>query len=312
MLNLVFLIISFCIQCTQQMICQHNDSHIVIKNNCPINAPVAYVFAHGIAENHQQASLFLPENSEAACARWIAHEPLIAFNFPDAKNSSHEYARKEVNLGQENDIAQLHQAYQKAITTFPDHMVVLTGISRGASTIINFIAQHQPTQVKALVLESPFDTLDSVIRHLLSRFHVSWVPFSHQIGYSICKKHFPKINIKGIFPLNCADRLPLSMPILLVHSKKDKVVPIKSSRNLYLKLKQIGHEHVYLAELASGVHGKLIGGADSDFYLYIVHAFYKRYNLPHEPDLATKGARLLTMCQPTIEEVQQLGARVGR
>ena len=153
------------------------------------------------------------------------------------------------------------------------------------------------------MVESPFDTLSSVVNHLLTRYRVGWVPFSKKIGYKVCQKHFPQINPKGLFPINVVEKIPTHLPIMLVHSKKDKTVPINSSRRLYIKLKETGHKNLYLVELQSGNHGKLLFGPDADFYNYVVHAFYKKYNLAHHHEFAQRGQNLLQLCQPAISEV---------
>ncbi len=274
--------------------------HCNIKNS---EHSTAYLFAHGFGATQQQGlQLFARTHCHQ---RWLMDNPIATFNFPDAKNDDNEYFREHVNLGQEKDIERLRLAFEKTQQSLPESDLVLVGISRGATTIINFVAQHQPEQVKALVLESPFDILSAVIKHLLARYYVSWFPFSEKITNKLCQKHFPEIKPDGIFPLGTIDKIPHTLPIIFIHAKKDKVVPINSSRRLYIKLKQTGHEHAYLVELASGDHGKIIQGPDSDFYLYTVHAFYKKYGLAHDPDLAQKGTHLLTHCQPSIDEVKK-------
>jgi hypothetical protein len=95
----------------------------------------------------------------------------------------------------------------------------------------------------------------------------------------------------------------LHLPILFVHSHKDKVVPIKSSQRLYLLLKMLGHEHVYLLELNAGLHGKLIIGPEAETYQNVVHAFYKKYNLAYNEHFALKGESFLAQCQPSIVDV---------
>lgn len=283
----------------------YNELNFTIKNNfITTNTSTVYIFAHGLGATQQQGVLYFSRNQDNA-NRWIIDDPIALFDFADAKSDNSEYNRKQVNLGQDIDVTRLQEAYKKAREYFPDHGIVLIGISRGSATIINFVAKHKPEAIKALVLESPFDTLSSVIKHLLSRYRISWIPFSYKIGLKICRKHFPNININGYFPFDLVEKIPLDIPVLLVHSKKDKVVPVKSSRQLYLKLKEAGHQDIYLAELASGLHGKLTQSLDADYYFSLVHAFYKKYNIHHDPEYAGKGTMLLSHCQPSINEIKQ-------
>lgn len=264
---------------------------------------IVYLFAHGLRSSYMQShKLTEGFNKE----RWIMHKPLACFNFPDAKTEKTICEKKEVNLGQEQDVACLAQAYEQTLAeTSPDHGVVLVGISRGSATILNFAALHKPEQVKAIVAECPFDTLESIIRHLLRRFYVHWVPFSQKAGTKIVSKQFPLLDCKGIFPLKTVEGIPSTIPVMLVHSAHDNVVPINSSRRLYCQLTKAGHKHVYLLELASGAHGKALAGKDGESYQYAVHAFYKRHNLPHNEVWAKKGENLLNCCQPDIGEVQK-------
>jgi hypothetical protein len=174
---------------------------------------------------------------------------------------------------------------------------------RGSATIINFVALHQPQSIGALVLESPFDLVDNVINHILERFCLRWIPFSKKIAYKIAKKNFPLLNMNGVFPIYVVNKIPRTIPIIIIHSRRDKTIPINSSRNLYKELLVAGHTHVYILELASGQHGKLIEGLEGELYNNVVHAFYKKYNLPHNAAWAQSGEIMLNYCQPSLDEI---------
>jgi alpha-beta hydrolase superfamily lysophospholipase len=238
---------------------------------------------------------------------WIMDEPIALFDFCDAKNDKNEYHNKHVTLGQQKDIDRLHYAYQKICERYPDENVkiVFVGISRGSVAILNYMGLHHPSRVKALVLESPFDKFKNVVKHLLRRFHVYWVPFSDSIGMKIAQTHFPSLDTRGIFPSITATAIEASIPIILIHSIKDKVIPVNSSRALYLALKNSGHEHTYLLELASGSHGKLMAGSCAQIYQDTVHAFYKKYDIPHNPEYALRGEPLLAETQPSVGDVRK-------
>jgi predicted esterase len=273
--------------------------------------PVSYLFAHGLGATYNQAtSLFAQIRCEQADGSivcnpyWIMKDPIALFNFPDAKNDQNEYHKEAVNLGQQKDMARLHEAIRATKNELPNHDLILAGISRGSAAIINYVALYQPDCVKALVLESPFDTLKSIINHLMKRFGVSWVPFSEKIGFKIAQSQFPELDLQGVVPLKTAPYLPYDLPILLIHSKKDKVIPVKCSREIYMILRQTGHQHVYLFELHNGAHGKLMNGPDAIHYQNVVHAFYKKYKLPHHEPFARDGEHLLLLSQPTINDVK--------
>jgi len=261
----------------------------------------AYLFAHGLRSTCEQVTIL----QKLKDPLWIIDGPLATFNFPDAIKKKHECDKKLVNLGQELDIQHFLEAHESIFNHVKETCkVVWLGISRGAATVLNAaaISEKHP---HAVIVECPFDTLKSVIKHLLKRFRVHWVPFSETVGMKIANKQFPLFNKNGIFPLNMVKDIPKELPILLIHSKRDNVVPVSSSRRLYIELVKTGHINTYLLELASGKHAEAIRGKDGKCYTYAVHAFYKAFDLPYDETFAQKGYYVLNASQPTIEEVKE-------
>lgn len=280
-----------------------NEANFTIYHDqsLPLEEKFGYIFAHGLGATQEQASLFLPNNSN----KWLIYQPTILFDFPDAKNNAMEYHSQLVNLGQKLDIMRLKDMLEKALALLPDLLVVGAGISRGAAALLNYVALFQPDSIAGLVLESPFDTLTNVIKHLLRRFHLEWVPGSEKLALKIAKSTFPLLDFQGIFPINVVHKIQSHIPIMLIHSRKDRTIPVNSSRNLYRSLVLAGHKNVYFLELASGDHGKLVHSIESDLYATVLHAFYKKYGLPHTPQLAQNGENMLRHCQPTLQEINK-------
>ena len=80
------------------------------------------------------------------------------------------------SLAQENEIERLAQTFDQVIVK-KEKKSVLIGVSRGASTIINFMGLYNPEHVQAIILESPFDCVDSIARsicHESGAFLGSW------------------------------------------------------------------------------------------------------------------------------------------
>ncbi len=251
---------------------------------------IVYIFAHGLGATQKQADLFAA----------LASGPIISFDFPDAKGTD-QYDSNLVNLGQKIDMEALHGAYQRAMMQFPGYDVVFIGLSRGSATILNYMAHYKPKNVKALILESPFDTLVNLVEHLMNRFHLGFLPTS--VGIKIAQFHFKAVDPLGIFPAESINEIAHDIPIIFIHAQNDQVVPIKSSRNLYCQLVKNGHGDVYLCEFADGLHGKLMIGTYVQEYINGVHAWLKKYHLPHNEQAAQQGNSLLSNYQPTIEEV---------
>lgn len=268
---------------------------------------VLYLFAHGLgATGKGQGNIYAQEycnHSYPQADTWILGTPLAVFDFPDAKNDNVEYHQNKVNLGQETDIQAFKQAYSKVCDALPDHGVVACGVSRGAVTILNCAAQLD--NLRAIIVESPFDTLKSVVKNLLRNYKVHWVPFSTAIGMKIALNKFPLIDYKGAFPIDHVDKLPKDLPIMLVHSRRDWVVQVNCSRRLYIKLLESNHTNVYYLELASGNHARLLCGPEGQLYHNIVHAFYKKHGLPHDESSAKEGMPHLKHFQPTIDDIKQ-------
>lgn len=274
----------------------------------PMHNNVVYMYAHGLGATQQQGHDFMKTSPTKKNRHWIMDGTIALFNFPDAKSDTMDYHKKQVNLGQHKDLERLHGVYNKTITTpeLEDHDIVLTGLSRGSSTILNYVATYKPEQVKAVVVESPFDHLKSVAKHLLQQYCLNWIPFARNLSLKLAEKHFPSLNCNGIFPINVVRNISKDLPILLVHSQRDQVVPVNSSRKIYKTLREAGHNKVHLLELAVGNHGKLITGPEGRIYHNVVHAFYQHYGLPHDADAAQQGRSVFAQCQPSIERVNML------
>ena len=204
----------------------------------------------------------------------------------DITLEGHSVDLRKVNLGQDDDIAALASAYDKHVKQYPVHNVVLYGVSRGSAATFNFLATTYKTkerqQVKAAVLESCFASFDYSPK-------MQWL--------------FSKISVydpQGIAPIKVIDKFPKDIPVLLVTSLSDPRVPSYSTRQLYHALKQAEHPAVYLLELQHGTHPNyMFHPEDRKRYETTVHAFYKKYNLDHDPELAQQGmSTLLNECQP--------------
>jgi len=263
---------------------------------------VTCVFAHGLGGNWQQA-LCYSENNEHNGYRltnplnWhIMKEPIHSFNFPHVNEDFS--TNQQVSLGQHIEIGRLKSEHDTLTTD-----TVLVGLSMGASTIINYASAHYTPRIKALVLESPFDAIENVVKFKTQSF--SWIPGSYSLGTSFMNSRFmyPLYDKNGIKPLTSINKLDKNLPIIFIHSQTDSLIPISCSRHLYCHLKKAGHTHVYLLELNDGNHANYFSGSDAQKYQNVVHAFYKKYNLPHDEQLARLGQPLLAQCQPTVREV---------
>ena len=167
---------------------------------------------------------------------------------------------------------------------------------------MSFAGQYNPSCLKAIIAESPFDSIASIINVKLAQEGVKWIPnfIARTAPTIVCRQYNPSARTPADWVINIGS----SVAILLICSLPDKVVPARSTANLYLKLIQAHHPHVYLLLLDHGEHVNMLWDCDGDIYMYVVHAFYERYNLPYNKEYATRGAYYLTQCQPSVDAVE--------
>jgi dipeptidyl aminopeptidase/acylaminoacyl peptidase len=81
-------------------------------------------------------------------------------------------------------------------------------------------------------------------------------------------------DLKGVSPINHAQHF--SIPILLVHGKEDRRVPVKQSRDLAEKLKKAGKEVRYVEQKLGDHH--FSRHEDRLQFLTELEAFLKQHN----------------------------------
>ncbi len=268
-------------------------------------APTVFLYAHGLGSNQNQARKLYTrfDNDNAENKHWLIDGPLALFDFPDATDVPNQANSAFVNLGQQLDLERLHYAYEETLKQAPESNIVLIGLSRGAATVLSYVSLYKPQRLAAVVVESPFDSFDSLVKHIMKRIHVTWMPLV--VGKSIMKFRFPMLEIDGIVPSKTIEWFPADIPVMFVHSRQDRVVPVESSRALYHHLVTKGYEHAYYVELEQGAHGKVMWGPDAALYQEAVHAFFKRYDIVHYDTPITDPT--LAIYQPSVDLIEQLG-----
>jgi hypothetical protein len=233
----------------------------------------------------------------------------IVSDDPNAQESVLNVSFKfgQANVAQKRDIAIFHATYMAHQAQYPGTRIIAYGDSRGAATILNWLAKHQPTKVGAAVLEGIFDTVEHSIKHFLYDDKPSNATVCL---HSIFSFVFGSYNSKGPFPVHFVETVPLDIPILFVTSLKDGLVASQSTIKLYQRMRLRGAQKVHLLVLQHAYHPEYMMGNTSDKNLYetVVHAFYKNYNLPHNIKAAQQGAQAFALTQP---EPQGLLVRYG-
>lgn len=247
---------------------------------------IYYLFSHGIIDSHTQSHKYMKSythhNSTHHNQHWIMQQPIFSFDYPDAKERFIPIKLWHSSLGQTNEIDALHNAYRQlkqSITPHTAYKIVLVGVSRGASTIINFLAAHQPTDIAAAIIESPFAHTDHVVKHIAQQIYIHKIPHLDILGQRILSFLFRAYTPWGKQPIDYAPDVPHTIPLLILCSKKDRVIPWNSSYDLYLALKNAGHPHVDFHAFEHGQHAFLINRSSGQEFMHVVHDFYKKYQI---------------------------------
>lgn len=284
-----------------------------------------FLFSHGIADSHRQAyhyvfrypindletELYIDQESPedrykyAQNERFIITTPFVTFDYLDATNHFYRINIRRSGLAQTVDIERLSQVFRKTYTAY-NRDIILMGVSRGASTIITFMGAENPQNVSALILESPFDAMETVIQHKIKQARLHKIPGMKQLSHALVSGVFFKYHMNGIRPIDLITHIDSNVPILLICSAEDTLVPATSTINLYQALHSAHHPNVHILLVPRGKHARIISGPDGDLYQNIVHAFLQTYHLPHDKSRAEAGQLLFAKTQPTTEELSSL------
>jgi len=228
------------------------------------------------------------------------YQPLYATDQQQGTLNNFNIDLAKASLGQETDTSEHKKKIEDLNMQHPDiKNIVLYGVSRGASTTFNAMTkfQHQYENIKLCVLEGPPASVTSVIKNyvgkfftniLYNRFTANWF-----IGeqHSLEKKAQAKAYIRSF---------PDDIPLVIVTSKKDDLVPHSSSVKLAMGVAaqriRFGSKKsapVYLLQLDSPGHNDYTtkNSADSLRYQNFLHAVYKKHGLAYIEEYADKGEK---------------------
>ncbi|NBV40851.1 hypothetical protein EBR77_03320 [bacterium] len=283
----------FCMVCTP-MLSTHQE---------PIT-----VFLHGITANQTQSAKYIDKTIISPC---------IAPNFPDTEpvdgtslNSlvwrisnllGKPVNREKSYLGQTQDIESISSEIPQ------ENPFILYGVSRGGTAALRYIAQYNPKNLKALIIESaPHDVSHKSLEILQSlRLNVDHKQLMHTL--------FPAYNPQEPTILECIQNIKnKDLPIMIVHSQTDARVSFQQSVELYYALRLAGFSHIFLVPLPQGNHTFIIDSEsdESIMYLTAVHSFYKLYKLPYKHEYALLNQQQLqTLYQPEAATINSLFAQ---
>lgn len=228
------------------------------------NPSTVFLFAHGIDPRSDagitQAARYINNGAiTSTCYTFCFHDRLRTLNF-----------------GQERDCHMLARAYSQVREKHPHASIVLVGISRGASAIINTIAVQTNVDwsgVKAVILESPYEHVEGLTEHIMNSY-APFIPFGKNILYSLLQK-LTAYRSQGIQAIDMVEHFPKHIPLLISYSKTDKTVSPECTRKVIMNMHSNNHPITsYMAE--SGRHSTL---AEQPAYAAAVHNFITQHGL---------------------------------
>lgn len=213
--------------------------------------------------------------------------PAVAFDFPDD--------RRRFNFGQSLDLSCFNAVYNEAQKNNSQAQFVCIGLCRGASVLLQTLANK--TNVKALVLESPYLSLKSASEQMSKKFLP--VPGGSVLVHTFFKWFYPNYTpCDDNVLLNAAQNIPNTVPILIAHLKGDQVVSDESIKRLIHCLKQTGNNNVNLFVVKNkpnNKQNKIEHGfiASTRSFQSVSNAFFKQCGISCDEQLAKEGSEYL-------------------
>ncbi|MBV8660784.1 MAG: alpha/beta fold hydrolase [Candidatus Dependentiae bacterium] len=276
---------------------------VIQTNNLFASQQPTTLFLHGIIDTKKQLHRY---------EDFIQH-PKKSFDFPDAQKPldwdlnnlifkvcssfGKHVNRTKMFMGQGEDIETLKNEIK------PDESYILFGFSRGGAAAINYLAQYNPKNIQALILNaSPADMLETV-NTMQHNFGYKFAPTRADQEY-IFATMFPAYPMNSTPPVDAIAHIKnKDLPIFIVHAQTDSVVHISASWQLYKAFLQAKFTDVYLCQLKSGEHKAYPNSPDKETFLHALHSFYKKYGFDYNPKYATLSDEQLHELQPTEEEI---------
>jgi hypothetical protein len=179
------------------------------------------------------------------------------------------------DLGQGRCLTCLREAFaQKAFET-----AIIHATSQGTATALNYLADEDAGHhIKALILESVLVSGNSAIYHtthgpLMGTSFLSSLarlPLSYYWAPYCAKCLFPWYWPFGKQPIKVLDKIPTTLPIIIIHSKDDMQLSYDDACALYYGLRSRGNDNVYLISKDGSRHIHLIDEREKNVVLAIL------------------------------------------
>lgn len=211
----------------------------------------------------------------------IFHAPVVTFDYPDD--------RALFNFGQKLDQQCLEFVYQQVRKQCPNAQIILFGSCRGAKCVLEF-ATKKPKNLSAIILESPFISAKEMTLQI-GKSYAPIIPGAAALTYGIFKLYFPNFKDQKETLRRKIHRIP-NVPIFIAHRTHDTLVSNRQVHDLIRLLRKAGISNIYFftTEDDAENHARMMHLEPAQ---QAVNAFLLTHDLPHEPELASQGIKLL-------------------
>lgn len=218
-------------------------------------------------------------------ANWWYNIEVIGSSDDMGSVAYHSLELSQLSIGQQSDI-DAHQRKYDALTQPSPTGKILFGVSRGAATTFNALALNDYHDLRLVVLEGCFDSVENVLQQRYGMFK----PIASRALQALTA-----YRADGASPIDNIDSIPDGIPMVFISSLIDKEVPYQNTVNLALELAKTRTAPVYLLTLENSSHSGYMHDdmEDRRNYQQFMHAIYRKYGLAHIPYLAEKGDALL-------------------
>ena len=150
-----------------------------------------------------------------------------------------------------------------------DTEIVLHGISMGAAAVLMASGEELPSNVKAIVADSPYTSVNDLFANQLDRMF-------HLPAFPILPATSLVTNIRAGYTLKEASALEqvrkAEIPILYIHGKSDTFVPTRMTKDLYENTNSDAEIHLY----DDANHGESFV-KHRDSYIAVLNSFLDQY-----------------------------------
>lgn len=171
-----------------------------------------------------------------------------------------------VDLGQSKCIDRIQDGLD--FIADPTYNLIAYATSLGTASTINF-AGNNPTRFQAVILQAVMISGNNAISyHANKDFPLTqYIPLRDYILPYVAKCIYPFYSPAGDQPLFNIQKIPHTVPIIIVHCTTDNQLPFEGATALYAGLKAQGHNKVYLLPIQSknwNHHFDLIKDGDTE------------------------------------------------